>query len=218
MLGKSVMSEAAFFGGWGRFARPSIAVGVLPCAAWSGGGPGGCTSLFDAVKAGSVGKGTDRALASVWRTCPPWNCGLIRTPEDEDEDDSDDVDATGIGPDSVRRRLVTSWDASSRDSSGRGKNRGGLRFHPASAARAACRRPGVRGVGGSRCTRPLAFEWSFAVRILVVGGVRGDGGAYGSARLAALEKRSDRSASRGCRRCGFESLVPVVARLVVPLW
>ena len=105
MLGKSVMSEVAFFGGWGLFARPSIAVGLLLCATWSGGGPGGCTSC-DVVEVGFVGNGTDRALARVWRTWPFWNCGLIRTPEDED--DSDDVDATAIGPDSVRSRLVTS--------------------------------------------------------------------------------------------------------------
>ena len=73
MLGKSVVSEDAFFGGWGRFARSSVTVGLLLCAAWSGGGPGGCTSLFAGVEVGSVGIGTDRALARVWRTCPLWN-------------------------------------------------------------------------------------------------------------------------------------------------
>ena len=109
MLGKSATSEAAFVGGWGLLAWPSLGSGMLACATWSGGGPGGCTSLL-AVEVGLVGNGTDRALARVWRTRLLWNCGRIRPreDEDEDEDDSDDVDATGIGPDSVRSRFVTS--------------------------------------------------------------------------------------------------------------
>lgn len=120
-------------------------------------------------------------------------------------EDVSDV-AASIGPASVRIFLVTSREASSRGSRVRGKKSGGVRFHSASAARAAWRRPGVCGVGGSCCLRPpgreCAFEWSFAECVI---GVRGDDGPYGSAPLAALEKRSDRRVSCGWRMNGLES-------------
>lgn len=66
MLGKSVRSEVAFFGG-GLVAWSWLAVVMLLGATWRGGGPGGCTSSL-VVGAALVGNGTDRALARVWRT------------------------------------------------------------------------------------------------------------------------------------------------------
>jgi len=159
-LGKSTMSEAALLTLLGLVDMsflPSltVALSAVPTPTWSGGGPGGCTAFLAAVlrvpAVGTGGADKARALARVWRTCPLSNRGLIRM---EDDDDDDDKLVVGIDPVSVRSFLVTSWEAVSR-AFVRGKNRGGVRFQSASAARAACGRPGVRGVGpGGGSNRP----------------------------------------------------------------